>query len=713
MKKKMVIFTYREEIARSYYEDLYQIFNEYFDIYTYSLYGPNKNNSSDYILNNADIAIVTIAEIVNDVYRLIGEKTKIILLDFSYSEDALNQINKYTLPGTNALISCKFLSIYKKIVLLFYEYGVTNFIWSFAQDKELNSSEIESDYDVVVIDEFSPNIPNAEHVINLSKRKIAFYTLLKILNEAKIFDKSLEKHISEYCHGYISNTSMIDSVYKDLSFSISNLHIVLNYLDSAVVILNDDHTIFEYNQKFVELFDTEPLLTGKKIDEISKAKILLPLLNKEKTIKNELITSDDFDTPLVVDLEYILKGIDKNSNYMMIIHKIGEIQNKSYSIKRQIAQRGYLTKYTFNDLVGSSTKMRDCINLALKISKIDKTTLILGESGTGKELMAQSVHASSNRNIYPFVSINCAAIPASLLESELFGYEEGAFTGSKRGGKTGLFELANKGTLFLDEVGEMTIDAQSKLLRAIETKEIMRLGSGNIIPIDVRIIAATNQSLKELVDNNKFRLDLYYRLNVFSIQLPPLRERKSDIKGLAEYFINKEMHFKRKIDEELWEFLLNYSWEGNVRELRNVIEYMVNITDNTLSLCHLPDYLNSELTNKDTNNKLVNNNIPLIIHENDLMTKIYNLRKCLPDKFNKYSFEDLQLIQVIFDMINNGTAESRRKLHINLNNSNYNCSDYKLRQILQDLREANYLEFNRGPCGILITELGRTILRFK
>ncbi|WDC84728.1 sigma 54-interacting transcriptional regulator [Caloramator sp. mosi_1] len=191
-------------------------------------------------------------------------------------------------------------------------------------------------------------------------------------------------------------------------------------------------------------------------------------------------------------------------------------------------------------IITNSPKMKECINIAKKIAKSDYTVLINGESGTGKEMIAQSIHNYSNRSIYPFVAVNCAALPENLLESELFGYEKGAFTGALKEGKIGLFEIANNGTIFLDEIGDMPLKLQTRLLRVLQEKQIMRVGSDNIINVNVRVIAATNKDLKKLVDEGLFREDLYYRINVLPISLPPLRERKEDIMPLLESFLKEK-----------------------------------------------------------------------------------------------------------------------------------------------------------------------------
>ncbi|WP_334307544.1 sigma-54 interaction domain-containing protein [Paraclostridium sp. AKS81] len=208
--------------------------------------------------------------------------------------------------------------------------------------------------------------------------------------------------------------------------------------------------------------------------------------------------------------------------------------------------------------------MKKSKDLGKKISKSDYTVLITGESGTGKELMAQSIHNESLRSKQPFIAINCAAMPENLLESELFGYEEGAFTGALKGGKKGLFEQAHNGTIFLDEIGDMPIYLQTKLLRVLQENQVMRVGGESVIDIDVRVIAATNKNLLEMIRQEKFRADLYYRINVLPINIPSLRERKEDISMMLNYFMKK----KRHISDEAKEILNKYPWPGNIRELK-------------------------------------------------------------------------------------------------------------------------------------------------
>jgi len=244
----------------------------------------------------------------------------------------------------------------------------------------------------------------------------------------------------------------------------------------------------------------------------------------------------------------------------------------------------YSTRYTFTDFIGESTQTTELIRYSKTIAKNHSSVLICGESGTGKEIIAQSIHHAGPRRDRPFVAINCGAISESLIESELFGYADGAFTGAKKGGKTGKFELADKGTLFLDEIGEMPLEMQVKLLRAIQEKAITRVGGNKPVPVNVRIIAATNKNLEDEVKAGKFRLDLYYRLNVFEVVIPPLRDRRKDILQLVHHFLNRNAaRFDIPIPElkpDLVEALVQYNWPGNIRELENLMERAVILKGN-------------------------------------------------------------------------------------------------------------------------------------
>ncbi|MBN3348268.1 sigma-54-dependent Fis family transcriptional regulator [Clostridium botulinum] len=295
---------------------------------------------------------------------------------------------------------------------------------------------------------------------------------------------------------------------------------------------------------------------------------------------------------------------------------------------------GMRAVYNFEDIIGESKEIKKVINYAKSISSSPSTVLIEGESGTGKELLAQSIHNYGDRRENSFIALNCGAIPKSLIESELFGYEDGAFTGARRGGHAGKFELANGGTLFLDEIGEMPLDMQVSLLRVLQEGYVTRVGGDKIIPVDVRIIAATNKDLKKEVEKGTFRQDLYYRLSVIPIKLPPIRERKGDLPILIKYFfriksikLNKPMpHIK----EDIYHNMLQYNWPGNIRELENFIENIVNLRGDSSFI------LEEDFKNIEDKHNFHENNIGLL-YNNKIRTLEEIEKEAIINTVNEYN----------------------------------------------------------------------------
>ncbi|MDR7869267.1 MAG: sigma 54-interacting transcriptional regulator [Tissierellaceae bacterium] len=305
----------------------------------------------------------------------------------------------------------------------------------------------------------------------------------------------------------------------------------------------------------------------------------------------------------IINIHPMLSNENIFSGYML------NISDKKV-INEMINANRYENPITFDDIIAESNKMIQTINQAKLFSLSDSPILITGESGTGKELLTRAIHNLSNRRDKPFVAINCASIPEQLLESELFGYEGGAFTGSKKAGKMGLFEVANGGTLFLDEIGEMAPHLQAKLLRVLQEKKIRRIGSNKEEPVDVRIISATNQNLEEMVENDNFRLDLLYRINIFNIHIPALRERREDIPSLIEHFakLHSDKYGKEidSISSQAMSKLTQYNWPGNVRELQNVVERAVALAeDKELNLRDIILY-----QKEDSDDIIVNDSLP-------------------------------------------------------------------------------------------------------
>jgi DNA-binding NtrC family response regulator len=340
----------------------------------------------------------------------------------------------------------------------------------------------------------------------------------------------------------------------------------------------------EEARKIISQYHPEIILTDLKLQNEDGMDILNDL--PEEPFKPAVIIITAFGSiPSAVEaikkgaFDYLTKPINKEVLLLTIKRAEEKINlvKEVYRLKSELYE-----KFKIDGVVGKSKKMLQVIEIVKKVAPTNATVLICGESGTGKELIARAIHHNSPRKDNPFIAINCAAIPETLIESELFGYEPGAFTGANTR-KIGLIEAANKGTLFLDEVAELPLITQSKLLRVLQEKEIRRIGGKETIKVDVRIIAATNKNLLEEVQKKKFREDLYYRLKVVTIEIPPLRERKEDIPELVKYFIEKySKEFEKEIkgiEEKAMQALLNYHWPGNIRELESVIEKAIIICE--------------------------------------------------------------------------------------------------------------------------------------
>ncbi|MCO7121857.1 sigma 54-interacting transcriptional regulator [Ihubacter massiliensis] len=373
---------------------------------------------------------------------------------------------------------------------------------------------------------------------------------------------------------------------------------ILNCISDGIFITDGDGNILLLNKASADLCEyEEEQLIGRNVEDLIKEGYFeeneVVSLKCIKSGKEEsLIQKGEND-----EHELTVTGIPflKNGKVEMVVVTERDVTNIN-RLERELRKNKKLVekyktqlerykeneKKNLKDIIFDSKEMEDTITMADRVAKKDITVLIQGESGTGKEVIANYIHQSSDRRSKPFIKVNCDAIPETLFESELFGYEKGAFTGASEKGKPGLFELANEGTLFLDEIGIMPLSLQGKILRVLQNREIIRVGGKDYIPINVRIIAATNVNLKNAVKAGDFRLDLYYRLNVVPIVIPPLRNRKEDIIPLARYFLqkyNEEFDSNLKIDKSGWDVLYKYQWPGNVRELENIIKRLVIISD--------------------------------------------------------------------------------------------------------------------------------------
>lgn len=384
----------------------------------------------------------------------------------------------------------------------------------------------------------------------------------------------------------LQNAVEIAKVRKRERKEVLELHTILNFAFEGIITSDAQGRINMVNPTAAKLLnvDSEKTIGRNLTDVISNIK---DNFNYKRKMEPQVVSIAG--NKLVMGCVPVLSE-DGLQGLVVHLQEITNVQRLEGEIRREIYAKGHVAKFFFNDIIGISPSIQRTIKYAKGFAFSDETVLIEGESGTGKELFAQAVHNGSRRAKNPFVAVNCASLPDNLLESELFGYVEGAFTGAKKGGKLGLFEIAHKGTIFLDEIGDVSQLLQARLLRVLQERQIRRVGDDRIIPVDVRVIAATNRNLSDLVESKQFRLDLYYRLNVLKLKLPPLRERLQDIPDLVKYFFKAravEFELKRFRLEKAFKILQSYSWPGNIRELENVLTRflaLAGIDDRELSL---------------------------------------------------------------------------------------------------------------------------------
>lgn len=393
------------------------------------------------------------------------------------------------------------------------------------------------------------------------------------------------KEFLDFCHG-----------------AFDNIPIAVDFLDREGKMVYINKVFSDFLQIPIEQ------MIGKTVTDINPTSKFLISLNSKKA---DIATRHKFPNgkeaichriPILDNDGNLIGGLgmllfEEIQQMKNILHKCKLLDKELKLYKNEIA-RVNTSKYNLEDIIGQSEQILKCKRDVKKTAKVNLNVLITGESGVGKELFAHAIHNESERASMPFVSINCSAIPENLLESELFGYEEGAFTGAKKGGSIGKFEIADGGTVFLDEIGDMPYYMQAKILRTLQEKEIVRVGGQQAIPIDVRVISATHKNLIKMINDGKFREDLYYRINVLNIDVPPLRARKNDIKLLIDEFLlkfYKESGLYRKIPNSIEKILINYSWPGNVRELKNVIDKICVSAENVnIDLNDLPKFLLDE-----------------------------------------------------------------------------------------------------------------------
>lgn len=504
-----------------------------------------------------------------------------------------------------------------------------------------------------------------ETIIDLGPRWLSPETMVEIAVNLKMEDVLETERFQVYRNQFPGSAAKVSDLIAGSSYYKNFLHLMIECLDDGIVGINEENKIFCANGKAAEILgiQSETLVgaeAGKALPFVWTKKHLSERKPSSFLARHNDVELNIFVNPIVQAGSF--KGI------LLVIQRFYEQERRQNRARLQLFEKGYRAKYTFDDIIGNSSGIREICQLAEKMAGSGSTILITGETGTGKELLASAIHNASPRRKEPYIAINCSAISDNLLESELFGYDEGAFTGAKKSGKLGLFEYAHQGTLFLDEIEDMSSALQLKLLRVLQEKEIMHVGGDRIIKVDVRIIAATNENLEELVRQGRIRKDLYYRLNTLQLELPPLRERKEDILPLLQHLM-REAGMDFQLDEEAKEALLTHDWEGNVRELQNYMEYFGCLQKEVIGFADLPRAVR---------------------------------RKQMPQEDG----EVRAVLEVLYDCCRNHQYAGRKSLSGALAEKGLHLSEQQVRTILSRLEERNLTVVSRGRSGTRLTPEG-------
>ncbi|HET7581115.1 MAG TPA: sigma 54-interacting transcriptional regulator [Bacillales bacterium] len=531
--------------------------------------------------------------------------------------------------------------------------------------------------------------PSIDNVIDIGSRFIDISSIIEIFMHFEMPEFSFNKLSARYIQSLIHVTSELNREIFTTKMLRNSFEQIVNNVDDGVLLFTKEGTINAMNEKAMEILNLQGQnALGKPVDKV----IAQSFIKAFQSIQDEYDLFKDIDR---VTYYIRKKDIFVDNQFfgtLLLFRKADEIQQIEYHYRNKTKRKNFVAKYTFDDMMTRNRTILESIRIAKQLAKSDSTILLLGETGTGKEILSQAIHNASPRAYYPFVGINFAAFSETLLESELFGYESGAFTGARKEGRSGLFEQAHKGTIFLDEIGDASPAIQNRLLRVLQEKQIMRVGGDQVISLDLRVIAATNKNLEEMMEQGKFREDLFYRLNVLPIHFPSLRERPEDITLLSDVFIHE---FSKKLNrppfrlsEAALKEMKAYHWPGNIRELQNTIEYLAHISGDIAYKEQLPF--------------LSKNRMFHVMKEKD------NAFQELLAFFEKKGFAR-ELIAILTFLSNSQHPSGRQKI---LNGTDLDLSEQQLRYRQKMLRNTELVEVNRGRKGTRITEKGKEFLDF-
>ena len=682
IKKKLAVISLHNYTSDIYMNQLNLLFGEAIEIETYSF-----DNETIKRGVKSDVILISSFTIFEAVKKYVLNNAEIIIANYTLSKDGIQKINK--LPkGTKAMLVNINSKVCMETISLIFQLGCKNLdlvpVYPGLKEKI-------PDIPLAITPGESRHVPEtAEKIIDIGHRVLDISTIVDITVKLNIEEKLVHPKIRKYFNEIAPISFGLEKVLGINNSLNSQLDVLLKIMDQGIIITNANGLIFTYNKSAEEIIGyKEEEIVGyncmKVLPEIPYGKVL----KTGKLIKNQLVKINGHDIVFTV-VPIMNAGILHGT--ATITNRFTDIERTQHRLRAQLIGKGHKAKYTFHHILGESAAVKNTIDIGKRMASSDSSILITGESGTGKELFAQAIHNESPRKAYQFVAVNCAALPENLLESELFGYEGGAFTGARKEGKIGLFELAHKGTLFLDEIGEMPITLQSRLLRVLQERNVMRIGGDSVINIDVRIIAATNCNLKQLIEEKKFRNDLYFRLNVLPLKIPRLIDRNEDILLLIDAF-KKEFKTNFRLSQAAKQKLMNHRWDGNIRELKNYVEYLANLGKDVIYPQDLP--------------------FEPVVYQNEYNLKseeentIHKLLELKHEHLTDYIF----ILEILKESYMKQERVGRRSISDHARIRGIYLSEQEIRNNLIRLETYGLVTISRGRSGTRITDFGREALK--
>ncbi|WP_368505913.1 sigma-54 interaction domain-containing protein [Alkalihalophilus sp. As8PL] len=681
-RREIVLIAGSVETREALSEQLHEIIGDFIDVQSFAV------DEDEVPFIHDQLILLSSSQIKREVDEYIGDGCSVIIAKRIINFSSIEKL--FLIPeGENVLYVNDFPETVDEALKSVNKFGIDHLTFighdpSKVPDPSVSIAVTPGELDLVP--------ESIDTVINIGPRLLDMSTMITILSHVSLLESKQEAVSDRYIRTIIRLSQKLRLATSEANRTAAHLKKVVDGVGGGILAIKQG-VITVINEMAETILDLRKgHISGRSVKQSIKDQELLEFIGN---------ASKDVDLLTIKGQEIMVQkfSIEADQTIVLTLKNVSNDRKVELQIRKDLKKKGHLAKYQFEDIIGEHPVLAYTKKIAEKLAKTDLTILIEGESGTGKELFASALHVASNRNSGPFLAVNFSALPEDLVESELFGYEEGAFTGAKKGGKKGLFEQANGGTIFLDEIGDISLKVQARLLRVLQEKELLRIGGDHIIPLDVRIIAATNKDLLKLIDQGQFREDLYHRLKVLFLHLPELRKRSSDIPLLIIHFLHEQGQGHVKVSNDVIGVLQDYPWYGNIRELKNTIDYMLAVSDGiTLTIDNIPDdhFFQRKVSSEN----------PLLTAPRETSPELLNEEEI------KMNPEMLFILNTLSTLQKEGGAVSRKKVSIlSKQQFTYELSEQQIRHRLDLLEKSGYIKKRRGRVGTKILPKGEAILR--